>query len=211
MWWLSGCICGWLVSSNELEPGKMGQCCACWWDKHMTAGRINRVENCADYGFVCWHPNQKWLGIREFVELQFRCLLSLLSNHRILRKSHRRQRTHSRRPSCKCQHWNCVSILFVISCEKTPRPCSLWNWSSFSLWCARVNSLRMISGWIKRRELITKKRFPVVPMYSMCQEAGVCRGSAWNENLESLQADWKSEIISHCDLIPLLEIFLNHS
>ena len=62
MWWLSGCICGWLVSSNELEPGKMCQCCACWWDKHMTAGRINRVENCADYEFVCWHPKPRIAG-----------------------------------------------------------------------------------------------------------------------------------------------------
>ena len=58
---------------------------------------------------------------------------------------------------------------------------------------------------------LTKKRFPVIPMYSMCQEAGVCRGSAWNENLESLLADWKGKTISHCNLIPLLEIFLNHS
>ena len=66
---------------------------------------------------------------------------------------------HSRRPSCKCRHWNCVSLLFVISCEKSPRPCSLWNWSSFSLWCARVNSLMMILGRIKCRKLITKNVF----------------------------------------------------
>ena len=42
-----------------------------------------------------------------------------------------------------------------------------------------------------------QKRFPEIPMYSMCQEGGVCRGSAWNENLESLQADWKCETIFH--------------
>ena len=36
------------------------------------------------------------------------------------------KRTHSRRPSCKCRHWNCASILFVISCEKSfICPCSL--------------------------------------------------------------------------------------
>ena len=29
-----------------------------------------------------------------------------------------------------------------------------------------------------------QKRFPVIPMCSMCQEASVCRGSVWNENLE---------------------------
>ena len=36
----------------------------------------------------------------------------------------------------------------------------------------------------------------------MCQEANVCRGSAWNENLESLQVEWKRKTISHCNLIP---------
>ena len=51
-----------------------------------------------------------------------------------------------------------------------------------------------------------QKRFPVIPMYSMCQEASVCRGSAWNENSESLQVDWRRETISHCNLIPLLEM-----
>ena len=50
--WMHDCF------SSELEPGKMGQCCACWWDKHVTAGRINRVENCADYGFVCWQNSR---------------------------------------------------------------------------------------------------------------------------------------------------------
>ena len=43
-----------------------------------------------------------------------------------------------------------------------------------------------------------QKSFPVIPMYSMCQAAGVCHNSAWNENLESLQVDWKHETISHC-------------
>ena len=56
-----------------------------------------------------------------------------------------------------------------------------------------------------------QKRFTVIPMYSMCQEAGDCRGSAWNKNLESLQVDWKRKTISHCDLIPLLEILPSHS
>ena len=90
----------------------------------------------------------------------------------------------------------CLSSLV----QKRICPCSLWNWPSFSLWCARVNSLKMISGWNKRRKLITKKRFPVIQMYSMCQEACVCRGSAWNEHLESLQADWKRMTISHYSL-----------
>ena len=40
-----------------------------------------------------------------------------------------------------------------------------------------------------------QKTFLVILMYSMCQEASVCRGSAWSENLESLQADWKRKTI----------------
>ena len=47
-------------------------------------------------------------------------------------------------------------FLRVISWEKGPCPCWLLNWSSFSLWCTKVNSLMMICGWIKRRKLITK-------------------------------------------------------
>ena len=45
----------------------------------------------------------------------------------------------------------------------------------------------------------------------MCQVASVCRGSAWNENLESLLVDWKLETISHYNSIPHLEILQNHS
>ena len=58
-----------------------------------------------------------------------------------------------------------VSLFCLSSLAKTsPRPCSLWNWPSLSLLCARVNSLRMISGWIKRRKLITKNVF----LWSRC-------------------------------------------
>ena len=56
-----------------------------------------------------------------------------------------------------------------------------------------------------------QERFPVIPMYSMCQEANVCRGSAQAENLEYLLVDWERETVSHCNLVPLLEIILNHS
>ena len=45
----------------------------------------------------------------------------------------------------------------------------------------------------------------------MYQMASVCRSSAWNKNLEALLVDWERKTISHCDLIPLLEILLNHS
>ena len=91
------------------------------------------------------------------------------------------------------------------------RPSCFRDCVTVSLHVIRLNSLRMISVWIKRRKLITKKRFPVIPMYSMCQEASVCRGCAKHENSESTQADWKRKTISHCNLIPLLEILLNHS
>ena len=54
-----------------------------------------------------------------------------------------------------------------------------------------------------------QKRFPEIPMYSMCQESSVCRGSARNENLESLQADWKRKTILLVDELVLLEINLS--
>ena len=83
----------------------------------------------------------------------------------ILRKFHRYWRTHSRRPSCKRRHWNCALILLAISFEKSfISPCCWRNWSSFSLWCARLNSLTMISDWIKRWKLITK----IVFLFSQC-------------------------------------------
>ena len=80
--------------------------------------------------------------------------------------------------------------LFVIYCERCPRPCSLLKWSSFSLWCARVNSLRMISGWIKRGKLITKNVFlsrliPCVKRQSFVAAQHGMRTS------ESSQVDWK--------------------
>ena len=56
-----------------------------------------------------------------------------------------------------------------------------------------------------------QKRLPVIPMYSMCQEAGVCRGSAKSENSESSQVDWKRATIFHYSLIPHLENPQNHS
>ena len=56
-----------------------------------------------------------------------------------------------------------------------------------------------------------QKRFLVIQLSSMCQEASVCGGQAWNENLGSMQVDWRRKTISQCNLIPLLEIFLNHS
>ena len=46
-------------------------------------------------------------------------------------------------------------------------------------------------GMNQKKKIDYQSRFPVIQMYSMCQVASVCRGSAWNENLESLQVDWK--------------------
>ena len=97
----------------------------------------NQNRQSLDFWIV--FPHQEWLWSRVFVELWLRYLLSLRSNHAVLQKFHRYCRTHSRRPSCKCRHWNCVFTLFVISYERCLRPWSLLDWSSFPLWCARVN------------------------------------------------------------------------
>ena len=56
---------------------------------------------------------------------------------------------------------------------------------SLSLCRTKVNSLMMILGRVKCRKLIPKNIFHVIQTYSMCQVTSVCRGSAWNENLES--------------------------
>ena len=61
------------------------------------------------------------------------------------------------------------------------------------------NSLRMISERINCGKIDYQKRFPVIQMNSTYLEADVCRGSAWIENLESLQVDWKRKTISHYD------------
>ena len=68
---------------------------------------------------------KKWSG--EFVELQLRYLLSLLSIHEVLRYFHRCRQTHGRRPSRKHRPWNCAFILLVISCERGP--CSYCSWN----------------------------------------------------------------------------------
>ena len=64
-----------------------------------------------------------------------------------------------------------------------------------------MNSLIMILGRIKGRKIDYQERFLAVQTYSTSQLASVLRGSAYNENLESLQADWKRKTISHCDSI----------
>ena len=60
-------------------------------------------------------------------------------------------------------------------------------------------------------EIDNQNRFPVLPMYSMSQEASVCRCSAWNEKLESLLVDWERKTVSLCDSNPLIETHLKHS
>ena len=57
------------------------------------------------------------------------------------------------------------------------------------------------SDWIKRRKLISKKRFPVIQIDSMYQMSSVCRGWPKNENSESSQVDWKRETTFHYNLI----------
>ena len=60
-----------------------------------------------------FHTKNDW-WIREFVELQVRYLLSLLSDHVVLRQFHQYCRTRSQRPCPKCQHWNCALIFFCL-------------------------------------------------------------------------------------------------
>ena len=126
---------------------------------------------------------------------------------RIWRKFHRYFRTRSQRPSCKCQHWNCVSALFVISCEIVPDPVACGTDPRFFV----VRKGEFLDDDLGVKKIDFQKRFPVIPTYSVCQETSVCRGSAWNENLESLLVDWKRKTVSHCNLIPLLEIVPKHS
>ena len=85
----------------------------------------------------------------EVVELQLRNLLSFLSNHRIIAEIPPVFTNSWSTAFLQTSAWNCASILFVLSCEKSPCPCSSWNWSLFSLSFARMNSLRMISRVIK--------------------------------------------------------------
>ena len=99
-----------------------------WVFPHMQVRDPRGSAACSRPALGTHFPGQQeslWIG--EFVELQLRNLLSLLYNHRILRKFHRYCRTHRRQPSCNCPHWICVPVVFVISCEKNPRLCCLWN------------------------------------------------------------------------------------
>ena len=72
-----------------------------------------------------------------------------------------------------------VSLLCLSSLAKrVPGPVAL----------ALILVLFVVRNTEFRDEDLGVSQIPVIPMYSMCQEAGDCRGSAWNENLESLQA-----------------------
>ena len=59
-------------------------------------------------------PHEKRLWISEFVKLQFRHLLSLLSDHVVLQLFHRHCRTRSQRFCRKYGHWNCA-LIFKLS------------------------------------------------------------------------------------------------
>ena len=96
---------------------------------------------------------------RTPVELQLRYLLSLLSNHRILRNFHWYWRTRSQRLCCKCRHSNCAWIVSVFTCLTSLRPSGFRDCSTFSLHVFRLNSLRMIPWPTKCRKLMTKKVF----------------------------------------------------
>ena len=84
-------------------------------------------------------------------------LLSLLSNHVVLQSFH----WHRRAPRlcCKRRHWNCALILSVFICVTSLRPSCFRDCFTVSLHVVRLNSLRVISGLIKRRKLISKNVF----------------------------------------------------
>ena len=46
-----------------------------------------------------------------------------------------------------------------------------------------------------------EKRFPMYQASSMCQVAGVGRGSTYHKDLEQLLVDWERGIIFNCKLI----------
>ena len=88
-------------------------------------------------------PAQKRWKSREFVNLKFRYLLSLMSKHRTLWNNHRKG-SHGRRLFCKCRHWDCASDSFFISCDKCPyanthpiRTCGIWcrKWMNSLIRC----------------------------------------------------------------------------
>ena len=55
-------------------------------------------------------------GPRQLVELQLRYLLSMLSDHIVLRNINRSFRTRSHRLCNKHRHWNCAIILSIFTC-----------------------------------------------------------------------------------------------
>ena len=95
----------------------------------------------------------------------------------------------------------CVYFVFRLL-WKSPCPCCLWNWSLFLLVLYNSKFLEDDCGMNEMQKIDNQKRVPVIQMYSMCQEACVSRGSAWNQNLKSLHVDWNVKTISHCDLFP---------
>ena len=114
----------------------------------------------------------------EFVELQFRYLLSSLSNHKILRNIHRKSWIHGRRPSCKCRHWKCVLNSILISCYKSS--CTKMHWNrSCSTWCRRLmKPLIKILGGIKCRTL--SRRIPCVKWQDTMCSSHSWEKKSWN-------------------------------
>ena len=156
--------------------------------------------------FESYFPNHTWFWIREFVELQQRYLLSLLSNQKNLRIP-----TGSNElivDGLPAHVGIGIVSLFCLSSlvKRVPVPVACGT---------DPVSLGVAQEWIPWGRIWdesknTKDVFLLIRMYSMCQVANVCRGSAWNENLESLQVDWKRKTIFHYNLIQYPGILQNH-
>ena len=68
-----------------------------------------------------------------------------------------------------------------------------------------MNSLTMISGRIKCRELITTNVF-LWSRHIPCASGKRLSRLSIERELESLLVDWERKTISHCDSIPLWEV-----
>ena len=100
----------------------------------------------------------------------------------------------------KCQHWDCVSDSFFLSCHKSHLEHLVSQIDEF------LDGLFVMT---QVSDVDLQKRFPVIQIDSMCQVASVCRSLAWRVDLESLHC--KRLNMFHHNSTLLREIILNLS
>ena len=146
--------------------------------------------------FESCFPQQKWWWITEPVQLQFRHLLSLLSDHVVLRNINRMFRSRSQGLDANIGNGIVPYFLSVFTCQacfylRISRSCFSISWH-----VVRWNS-RNISRWIKRRKQVSKNVFLHSGLLPMYEAAIFCRGWTTQQNSESFQVDWERETIFH--------------